>query len=159
MRHALVRSLVVAAVVTVGLGAMPATATAQSAEPKAEEKKPEKAPRRPRGDRNKLTRVEIDEGAAGMVTARDAVRMLRPQWLQPPVGRSGASTMGGESGGATDVVVYIDDMRQPDLESLITVPIAKVFEIRYLDQNRAIQMRGPGHEKGVIEVTTVDKRK
>lgn len=159
MRHALVRLLAATAVATLSLAATTTTARAQAAEATAQEKKPEKAPRRPRGDRNKLTKVEIEEGGTAILTARDAVRMLRPQWLQPPVGRSGTSTMGGESGGATDVIVYIDDMRQPDLESLITVPIAKVFEMRYLDQNRAIQMRGPGHEKGVIEVTTVDKRK
>jgi hypothetical protein len=38
------------------------------------------------------------------------------------------------------------------------VPAAKLVELRYLDQNRGVQMYGPGHEFGVIEVTTVDKR-
>ncbi|MBL8996631.1 MAG: hypothetical protein JNL44_04865 [Gemmatimonadetes bacterium] len=57
------------------------------------------------------------------------------------------------------MVVYIDGMRQPDVESLATVPVLKIVEMRYLDQNRGVQMHGPGHEMGVIEVTTVDKRK
>ena len=76
------------------------------------------------------------------------------------MGRMASSNLGAETGGASQVVVYIDDVRQPDLESaLITVPAAKIVEIRYLDQNRALQMRGPGHEAGVIEVSTTDKRK
>ncbi len=123
---------------------------------------PQKRASRPRGDRNRLTRVEIDEAGGGIVTARDAVRLLRPQWLNPNMGRVASSGMGSAapSGVATQVVIYIDDIRQPDVESsLVTVPALKIVEIRYLDQNRAVQMRGPGHEVGVIEVTTVDKRK
>lgn len=121
---------------------------------------PQKRASRPRGDRNRLTRVEIDEAGTGIVTARDAVRLLRPQWLNPSMGRIASSNMGNSTGAATQIVVYIDDLRQPDIESsLVTVPAAKIVEIRYLDQNRAMQQRGPGHEAGVIEVTTTDKRK
>jgi hypothetical protein len=117
---------------------------------------------RARGDRNRITRTELDEGGSTIVTARDAVRVLRPQWLQPPRGRQASANMRDEptmGGGATVVVVYIDGNRQPDLDALATVPALKVVEMRYLDQNRAIQMHGPGHEAGVIEVTTVDKKK
>lgn len=114
---------------------------------------------RRRGDRNKLTRIELDEAGATLVTARDAVRVLRPQWLQPPRGDIASSDfMGGSGGGATEVVVYIDGIRQPDLDALVTVPAAKLVELRYLDQNRGVQMYGPGHERGVIEVSTTDKR-
>lgn len=114
---------------------------------------------RRRGDRNKLTRIELEEAGATIVTARDAVRVLRPQWLQPPRGDVASSDfMGGSGGGATEVVVYIDGIRQPDLDALGTVPAAKLVELRYLDQNRGIQMYGPGHERGVIEVSTTDKR-
>lgn len=121
---------------------------------------PQKRASRPRGDRNRLTRAELDEAGTSIVTARDAVRLLRPQWLSPPMGRMASSNMVSTTGAATQVVVYIDDLRQPDIESsLVTVPAAKIVEIRYLDQNRAIQQRGPGHEAGVIEVTTTDKRK
>jgi hypothetical protein len=75
------------------------------------------------------------------------------------MGRSASSNMIGAGGGSASIVVYIDDMRQPDLESLNTVPAARIVELKYLDQNRGVQLRGPGHEAGVIEVTTVDKRK
>jgi hypothetical protein len=121
---------------------------------------PQKRATRARGDRNRLSKVDIDEAGSSIVTARDAVRLLRPQWLSPPRGRVASSNVMGEPGGAAQVVVYIDDIRQPDLEtSLITVPASKIVEMRYLDQNRAIQVRGPGHEAGVIEVTTTDKRR
>ncbi len=111
------------------------------------------------GDRNKLTRVELDEGGSTIVTAREAVRLLRPQWLTPPRGRIASSDMVGSGGGGQTVILYIDDIRQPDLESLALVPGSKIFEMRYLDQNRAVMLRGPGHEAGVIEITTTDKRK
>lgn len=138
--------------------AAPALHAQQAAPP--QDPTTQKRAARPRGDRNRLTRVEIDEAGSGIVTARDAVRVLRPQWLSPPMGRMASSNLAGDTQSAKAIVVYIDDVRQPDLESsLITVPAIKIVEIRYLDQNRAIQMRGPGHEAGVIEVTTTDKRR
>ena len=112
-----------------------------------------------RGDRSKLTRVELDEAGTSIPTAREAVRLLRPQWLSPPLGRMASSDLTGAGGGRQEVIVYIDDARQPDLESLATVPGSKILEMKYLDQNRAVLLRGPGHEGGVIEVTTIDKRK
>lgn len=117
------------------------------------------ARRAPRGDRNKLTAVELAQ-AGGVVTALDAIRLLRPQWLNPPRGRIASSNADGDTGSATQIVVYIDDLRQPDLESsLITVKVETIAEMRYLDQNRAVQNRGPGHEAGVIEVITTAKRR
>ena len=114
---------------------------------------------RPRGDRNKLTRVELDEAGSSIVTARDAIRVLRPQWLAPALGRINSSNVNDLGGGARTLVVYIDGNRQPDVEALTTVQASAVVEIRYLDQNRAVQMHGPGHEMGAIEITTVNKRK
>ena len=112
-----------------------------------------------RGDRNTLTRAEIEEAGTSIMTAREAVRLLRAQWLTPPLGRMASSDVTSAGGGRATVIVYIDDVRQPDLEALATVPAAKILELKYLDQNRAVLLRGPGHESGVIEVTTIDKRK
>ena len=106
-----------------------------------------------------LTRADIEQGGSGLFTAREAVRILRPQWLAPPMGRVASSNMNSSGGGKQDVIVYIDDIRQPELESLATVPVARIVVLKYLDQNRAVLMHGPGHESGVIEVTTLDKRK
>lgn len=120
---------------------------------------PARAQEKDRGDRNKLTQVEIAEAGSSIMTAREAVRILRPQWLSPPRGRSASSDMLGTGGGSQTVIIYIDDRRQPDIESLAIVPASKILEMKYLDQNRAVLLRGPGHESGVIEVTTTDKRK
>lgn len=117
------------------------------------------AARRVRGDRNTLTPTEI-AGAGTPVTALDAVRLLRPWWLQPPRGRMASTNLVGDTSAATAVVVYIDGMRQPDVEtSLVTVKSVEIVEVRYLDQNRAVQMHGPGHEAGVIEVSTTAKKR
>ena len=117
------------------------------------------APQQGRGDRNNLTRAEVEEAGSSIVTARDAVRILRPQWLTPPRGRVASSNVMNEGGGQQGLIVYIDDARQPEYDALATVPAAKILEMKYLDQNRAVLLRGPGHEGGVIEVTTTDKRK
>ena len=93
------------------------------------------------------------------MTAREAVRILRPQWLAPPRGKVASSNVMNEGGGRQEVILYIDDIRQPELDALATVPAAKILEMKYLDQTRAVLLRGPGHEGGVIEVTTTDKRK
>lgn len=107
-----------------------------------------------RGDRNRLLQEEIVEAGTAVVTARDAIRMLRPQWLNPPMGRMASSNIAGAGGGQQTLILYIDDVRQPDLEILTQVKSADIVEMRYLDQNRAVQYRGPGHEAGVIEIKT-----
>lgn len=112
-----------------------------------------------RSDSNTLTRTDIEQGGSSIFTAREAVRILRPQWLARPMGRVASSNVMTSGGGGQTIIVYIDDTKQPDFETLATVPAAKIFEIKYLEQNRAVLLHGPGHEGGVIEVTTVDKRK
>ena len=112
-----------------------------------------------RGDRNRISRDDIVEIGAGVSTAYDAVQTLRPLWLSPHSGRNSTATMMGDGGGAKEVVVYIDDKRQQSLDDLKTVKASTIVELKFLDQNRAIQMRGPGHEMGVIEVITTAQRK
>ena len=113
-----------------------------------------------RGDQNRITQLDIGEAGTSIVTAYDAVRLLRPNWLKPPLGRSASSNLLGQGGGATEIIVYVDDIRQPDLErSLSRVKGADVIEMKWLDQNKAVQDHGPGHELGAIEVTTIYKRK
>ena len=152
MSASIVRAAVVAALL--------ALCTADAVAQQAPASPPAAAARRaPRGDRNKLTQAELAQ-AGGVVTALDAIRLLRPQWLNPPRGRIASSNADGATGSATQIVVYLDDLRQPDLESsLITVKVETIVEMRYLDQNRAVQNRGPGHEAGVIEVITTARRR
>lgn len=117
------------------------------------------AQKKQRGDRARITQDDLAEAPSSVNTAFDAIRTMRPQWMSPSLGRTASSSASGVGGGATEVVVYIDDIRQPSLEDLKTVKAATIVDMRFLDQNRAVQMRGPGHEQGVIEVTTVNKRK
>ena len=112
-----------------------------------------------RSDSSTITRTDIEQGGSSIFTAREAVRILRPQWLARPMGRVASSNVNSAGGGGQSIIVYIDETRQPDFETLATVPAAKIVEMKYLEQNRAVLLHGPGHEGGVIEVTTVDKRK
>lgn len=112
-----------------------------------------------RGDRSLLTRADLDEGGSGLTTAQDAIQRLRPNWLRPPMGRNASAGMLGDGPSKTsEPIVYVDEVRQPNLEALRTVAALKIVEIKYLDQNRAVQMMGPGHEAGAILITTVAKR-
>ncbi|MEA3245487.1 MAG: hypothetical protein U9Q74_04965 [Gemmatimonadota bacterium] len=113
-----------------------------------------------RGDQTKITAIDIAEAGTAVVTAYDAVRLLRPRWLAPPMGKQMSSNVFGPGGGNTEVRVYIDDVRQPDLEvSLERVKANEIKEMKYLDQNRGVQEYGQGHEAGVIVVTTIRKGK
>ena len=113
-----------------------------------------------RGDRNKITHDELVESSATANTAYDLIHIMRPLWLEPAQGRmSSARADGGSDGTAQEVIVYVNGNRQPSLDQLKSLRVANILEMRYLDQNRAIQMHGPGHEKGVIEITLIDASK
>ena len=110
-----------------------------------------------RGDRSLITRLDMDEAGTSLTHGLDAVQRLRPNWLRPTPGRSASAGMldglsTNTSTIATEPIVYIDDRRQPNLESLRTIPVARIQELKYMDQNKAIQMLGPGHEAGAIMV-------
>jgi hypothetical protein len=150
------RLSVATAVLSITVGAVAVDAQQPPATTQAP--KEQKQARARRGDRSKLTRQDLDEAGNSIVTARDAIRILRPHWLQPPVGRMASSNVADAGGGAQTVVVYLDGTRQVDLEVLTSVRNAEIHEMRYLDQNRAIGVHGPGHEAGVIEIVTVKKQ-
>jgi hypothetical protein len=111
-----------------------------------------------RGERYRITQDDISEAGGTISNAYDAVRTLRPQWLNAPFGRNASSNMISPGGGATEVVIYIDDNRQPSLEALNTVKVQEILELKFLEQNRAVQVHGPGHELGAIEITTIHKK-
>lgn len=115
-----------------------------------------------RTDTRVITRADLDEAVATVTTAHDAVTRLRPQWLTPPRGRiSGASGLDAFSSAnpdASEPRIYIDDMLQTGMDALRALPARNIVEMKYLDQNRAIQLLGPGNEAGAIQVTT-DRRR
>jgi len=120
------------------------------------------AAQKKRGDRSKITRTDLNEAGGTVVTALDAVTLLRPHWLNPPMGRMASSAVDPAvsplTRNAINLVIYIDDMRQPTLDVLRTIKAESIIEMKYLDQNRAVQMLGPGHEAGAVQVTTVNRK-
>jgi hypothetical protein len=124
------------------------------------------AQKKNRGDRNKITHEELLQSAGLTSTAFDLIQIIRPYWLEPPRGRVASPNGDGFRDGGSDlnftaveIVVYVDGNRQPSVEQLKTLRLVSILEMRYLDQQRALQIRGPGHEKGVIEVTLQDVSK
>lgn len=113
-----------------------------------------------RGDRNTITRLDLDEAGGSVITALDAVQRLRSHWLRPALGKQATAGVTGELGAQNPgvPVVYIDDRREPNMEQLRTVQAERILEMKYLDQNRAVQMLGPGHESGAILVKTAGRR-
>ena len=113
-----------------------------------------------RGDRSLITRFDLDEAGTSIVTALDAVQRLRPNWLRPPMGRASTAEMidtDRRTSNATEPVVYIDERRQPNLDVLRELQAKRIKEMKYLDQNRGVQMLGPGHEAGAILITTLGR--
>jgi len=101
------------------------------------------AQKKKRGDRMRITQDELVEAAANVNTAADVIRTLRPQWLNAARGLGTQLDGSGGGGGATEAVLYIDDIRQPSLNELQSVKASSIVEMRFLDQNRAISDAWP----------------
>jgi|KBSSwiStaDraftv2_1062776.scaffolds.fasta_scaffold20968_2 hypothetical protein len=71
-------------------------------------------------------------------------------------GSGGTSAYGDATGGGngTSAVLYIDEVKQPNLEEMKNIRVAEVFEIRYLTGNQAAGRYGAGHEGGAILLKT-----
>lgn len=101
---------------------------------------------RARGDREVLFADEIQRTAA--VTAYDAVRQLRPEWLR----RRGRSSI--QNATADVLVVYLNGTRLGNVQMLRSVAIGSVLEIRHLDANDATTRFGTGHAGGALLILT-----
>jgi len=132
--------LIVAAVVIAGVpgcASSPAAsgATQQSASSSS----------RSRGSRDVITQEELAK--VDVQNALDAVRRLRPSYLQTHGGLSSSITQGPQ-----DVVVYVDNTRMRGPSTLAQIPITDVKEIQYLNGPDATQRYGTGHGSGAIIV-------
>lgn len=78
--------------------------------------------------------------AGGFATVYDLVRSRRPRWLD----------RAGERG----LVVYLDHARFGGAESLRQLAPGSVTAVRYYSPAGALAHFGPGHEGGVIQVST-----
>ncbi|HJR35244.1 MAG TPA: hypothetical protein VJ817_09870 [Gemmatimonadales bacterium] len=82
----------------------------------------------------------------------------KPEGGLGPSGSSGdkSSEYGSASGGNNSIiaVLYIDDVKQTEVEEMKNVPAAAVVEIRYMTGNQAAGRYGAGHEGGAILLKT-----
>jgi hypothetical protein len=82
----------------------------------------------------------------------------KPEGGLSPGGSGGdkSSEYGSASGGnnAIIAVLYIDDVKQTEVEEMKNVPAATVVEIRYMTGNQAAGRYGAGHEGGAILLKT-----
>lgn len=105
--------------------------------------------RRVRGPADVIPEAEIAAGS--YQTALEAVQNLRPAMLIP---RGVGADAAGVSATSIAIVVYMDDVRLGEVQSMVNIPASRVKEIRFLNARDATTRYGTGHSSGVILVTT-----
>jgi len=99
-----------------------------------------------RYDSDHITQQELQELENVLVlTARQAIRRLRPTWLRPR-----SSTVGGRH----TPVVFRDGIKMGDLTTLDEMDMREIMEFRYLSASDATNRYGTGYPGGVILVFT-----
>jgi hypothetical protein len=96
-----------------------------------------------------ITSVEV--AATPVANVYDLISRLRPQWLRTQTGSIRSNTRNQV------VVVYLDDTRIGDVQSLRTISTSGVATLRYYDAARAATvLRNPGSDPigGAIVITT-----
>ncbi len=101
--------------------------------------------------RQTITREEIEKTHA--VNAYEAVERLRSNWLRLK-GTTQLPSAGGSQFEEAPVLVYIDDQRYGDVETLKRIEIAAVEYIRFYKPAEASARWGFDHGGGVIFVST-----
>ena len=100
--------------------------------------------RAPRSSQDVLTRADLE--ASLQVTAYDAIRQARPNWLR---------TRGTNSIHANNpIMVYVDGSRSGGVEALQGIPVLAIERMRYYDATEAQARFGLNHTNGAIEVVT-----
>lgn len=99
-----------------------------------------------RGGRDVLTAEEL--ATVNETNLYDAIKKLRPMFL---VSR-GATSL--RVGGSTLPRVYLDGSPYGDAETLRSMPIIGIHEVRFMDARDATTMYGTGHPAGIIMVKT-----
>ena len=95
----------------------------------------------PRRNANRITADELAE--FGTYNALEAIRRLRPRWLQP---------RGSTAGGANLPVAILDGARLGDPQALSTVNVADIESMQFLNASDATMRYGTNFPGGAIEV-------
>jgi hypothetical protein len=94
-----------------------------------------------------LTREEIEQSTVGMLDLFQAVRTLRPHFLESP---RGLQSRGSTASRAT--AVYINRVRQAGVESMRSLSALAVEEVRYLDPTASQNEFGPAASGGAVVI-------
>jgi hypothetical protein len=97
--------------------------------------------------RDLITREEILASAQKETDLYQAIRSLRPHFLEAP---RGIRTMGNTS--AAPTMVYIDGTRESTLDALRGIMASTIAEVRYLDPAKAQNELGPTATGGAVMV-------
>jgi hypothetical protein len=110
------------------------------------------------GQRDDITRQDIQAVLQQSSTAYDIVKLLRPEMLLrrtvtgvEPVARLLPNELPG-------LHVHVDDVRVGGVDLLSTIPAGAVASVRWLSPSGASTKYGNGHTAGVIAVTTLGGR-
>lgn len=101
---------------------------------------------KPSAERDLLLAEEIERTSA--TSAYDAVRQLRPEWLR----RRGRSSIQNPT--AEVLVIYLDGTRLGAVQTLRSIAVGSIFEIRHLDGTDATTRFGTGHAGGALLIRT-----
>lgn len=93
-------------------------------------------------DRRRIRASEL--AGAGYKTAGDAIRGLRPEWLNP----RGVHVIG--EGRDDGIQVYLDGIRMGGVRFLGDVPVETIQEMRLIDAAEATMRWGAGNSHGAI---------
>lgn len=97
-----------------------------------------------------LTAEEI--ATTTVTNAYDAISLKRPFFLKSRGMRSLREAPAGQT--VEYPIVYLDRMFYGELETLRTISVTTIAEIRYLDFNAATLQFGTGHSGGIIHILT-----
>lgn len=103
----------------------------------------------PRRDPELITQEELAATTATMLY--DAVRALRPAWMQ----RSRPTAVLQQH--QAQLLVYVDGARYGTIESLRQLSTSGVASVRFFSPGAAQARFGTGHLLGAIEVTTLPR--
>ena len=99
------------------------------------------------GDPGVIARDEID--SSGAQTAYQLVQSVRPQWLIT----RGITNL-AQAAGAEDIVVYLDNARLGDRDTMRRIALGPVRYLRFFRAPEATQRWGGGHLHGAILIST-----
>ena len=104
----------------------------------------------PKPQRDLLTREEIQESTGRDLDLYQAIRSLRPHFLEPP---PGVRSRGSRASMPT--AVYINRIRQAGLEALRSISASSIEEVRYLTPTASQNEFGPSASGGAVLVQLI----